>query len=295
MPLGFHVGMIKSSSKTRMHDSIVNNVEFLSKYVNSRCVQIFVTGPRTSKENLTPEDKTAIRNLVATTSLAVVIHGAYIDNPWSGKGISVHNIKVEMRIAAEILATGVIIHLSNNTNNTLETILDKINEVEENVKNSVMLWLEINAVKSSADSFETPEKLIALINRVKNWQSKNNTLRIGLCIDTAHLHACGVSFESRTAVNSWLDAMPKDIPYMLHLNDSGSRCGSGKDLHAGLTLGNIWKRYHTENVAALPIEDSGLVAILMWAELNSVLVILERDTDALEGDLGMIRDLAFFD
>jgi endonuclease IV len=80
---------------------------------------------------------------------------------------------------------------------------------------------------------------------------------------------------------------------MMHLNDSASTLASGKDKHAGLCHGNIWKSYNMES-GHLKLEDSGLIAILEWAEMNDIALILERDSTGISKDLQLLQQLGFF-
>jgi endonuclease IV len=83
----------------------------------------------------------------------------------------------------------------------------------------------------------------------------------------------------------------KNTPIMMHLNDSYSDIGSGLDRHAPLLKGNIWGNYKSGrgNIA-----DSGLMAILEWADENDINLILERDENGLANDLAIISKLGFF-
>jgi hypothetical protein len=80
---------------------------------------------------------------------------------------------------------------------------------------------------------------------------------------------------------------------MMHLNDSASSLGSGVDRHETLCHGKLWSAYHPET-GHLPIENSGLVAILNWAEAHDIMTILERDEEGTVQDLTLIQTLGYF-
>src|SRR5581483_6080298 len=96
---------------------------------------IFVTGPQSRRETLTESDCRYIKSVTSgasgTTPTPVLIHGAYIDNPWSRSPGSTINIKREMEIATYIGAEGVVVHLGAGAykDETLRAVLEDISTV----------------------------------------------------------------------------------------------------------------------------------------------------------------------
>src|SRR5208282_1814710 len=263
----------------------------LANYNFRSCAQIFATGPRNSHETLTASDRTYIKTLTTGASpIPIIIHGAYIDNPWTRSAGAVPNIRREMEIAAEIGIDGVIVHLGAGALNDdmLRTVLMDIATVSADARRDVTLYLEINTAKASPATYETPAKIRRLFERIDGIGAP---IRCGLCVDTAHVFSCGVSFADYTPTIKWLNALP-DVPTMFHLNDSASTLGSGIDKHEALLRGNIWRAFDVPGGAhdKSPIEDSGLEAILEYATANKSLVILERG-DGLAGDLELLARL----
>lgn len=285
----------KGTKKSRlMSVALQEDLKYMRGYgIVNPSAQIFVTGPRNFADTLTADETQKIRALVDDNDINLVIHGAYVDHPWSKKDAAIGNIKKELRIAAAIGATGVVVHLAagaaNDTN--LKYVIEELSKLEEPIRTNTTLWLEINTAKPSDFTFETPAKVQELFKRVSECPHVDK-LNIGLCIDTAHLFACGVALDTADAAQTWLDALP-DVPVMLHLNDSASALASGIDRHEVLCKGNIWKAYHP-TTGHLPTEDSGLVAILNWAESNDIMTILERNNDDLVHDLIIIQQLGYF-
>lgn len=283
MVFGFHV----SKNGRPMHVALAEDMKILQDYGMKPCAQVFVSGPRTFKETLNDEEKARVREYIAETGAQIVIHGAYVDNPWNKSPGSVHNIKQELRICSQIGATGVIVHLGNKTFDTLQYVIEEVTDIEQR---DVTLWLEIHAAKPNPGTFETPEKITKLFNLIKNYNTHG--VRIGLCIDTAHLFACGTSLSEYNAAKQWIAGLP-DVPLMLHLNDSKSIFKSGKDQHARLLYGNIWKKYNPDS-GEFPISQSGLAYLLEYAEENNIMVILERDEESLPYDIDLIHKLGYF-
>ncbi|MFM9043269.1 MAG: deoxyribonuclease IV, partial [bacterium] len=69
--------------------------------------------------------------------------------------------------------------------------------------------------------------------------------RLGLCIDTCHLHASGYDVKSKAGVEALVDEMATNVGVdrlsYLHVNDSRDACGSNRDRHANIGEGEIGK------------------------------------------------------
>lgn len=301
MSLGMHVSKKGRGTKSRkMNVAIAEDVKYMDTFgIDNPAVQIFVTGPKTFKETLTQEEKDSIRAYVTAHGTPLVIHGAYVDRPWSNLAGPIDNVKLELQIGAYIGATGVIVHLSAGcaNDNEFRRALTSIAEVE--LPRPQVLWLETQAAKSSNFTYETPEKVRRLFARIESYGINNPMLKFGLCIDTAHLFACGTSFETIGTAKQWIEEVSaitlgrQPIPVMMHLNDSSSTFGSGIDRHAPILNGNIWSAYHP-TTGTIPFENSGLNYILEWADSNKILTVLERDDEDLHKDLKLVHELGFY-
>lgn len=299
MSFGYHVSKHGRPLHTALEAAVV---DLTGHGFAHPAAQIFVAGPQSFKPTADAAEIAACRHVIDANGVRVVIHGAYVDHPWKRSAASIHNIKQEMRVAAALGATGVIIHLAagaaddGNLRHVLETVAADTLPGGANP----ILWLEIHTAKASPLTYETPEKLIRLFERVRAVAARRPDgaqLRVGLCIDTAHVFSCGVALTSVEVMGRWLgqlSALPAGTPIMVHLNDSASTIGSGKDIHAGLARGGIWGMYDPR-AGLLPVAESGLMAILLWAEAGRHMVILERgDDDALRTDLTLVRGLGCF-
>ena len=272
--------------------------------VKTPIAQIFVTGPQNYKETLSAEDKKVIATDYAGQ---IYIHGAYVDHPWSRASASIHNIKQEMRIAAAIGAQGVIVHLSMHANDAdnIAHVVNEISKLPADVLRDVVLFLEVNAAKPTLNTFETPAKLNALMVMVDHAieavtaTAPRQILRVGLCVDTAHLYSCGVALTTRSQAEEWMAAFeknvlaPRSVPLMFHLNDSASKIASGIDRHACLCRGNIWKAYHPAD-GTLPFADSGLSYLLEWSSAHAIPIILERHKSDTISDLSLLTTAGYF-
>ena len=236
-------------------ENINNNIELIKSLKLKTALQIFVTNPRSGGEI---NYQTEYNNLNY-----LVIHGSYIDTPWNLNYKSFYNINKELEIGESINSNGLIIHMSKKTNENINKVLKNLN-----LRNQI-LYLEINAAKANKDTFETPEKLNNLFSKINNKDNK-----IGLCIDTAHLYSLGINFSKYNDVANWFESFYsydslKNLNIVIHLNDSKKELGSGKDEHANLFMGNIWKdRYDP---------DSGLLYLFELCKINKIPIIFERN------------------
>jgi endonuclease IV len=297
MALGFHV------NKSAEHDILAalrKGVDNLKKYGFRRpSAQIFIVGPKGYAQTIKDDGEIEeISRFVKVSGLKLVVHGSYVDYPWSLKTAnSIHNIRREMGLAQRLGATGVIVHLGNGATDPsiLGAIFAGLGKLSYKVKQNVVLWLEINVAKSTPHTFETPDKLGKLFSLLTEKATRG--VRVGLCIDTAHLYSCGVGLVTAEQANEWIAKLerrlPGGTPVMMHLNDSFNALNSGLDTHAPLCQGNIWTDYHPQK-GRLSIADSGLMSLLEWADSTEMDVILERKEEFLESDLQIISDLNFF-
>jgi endonuclease IV len=198
-----------------------------------------------------------------------------------------------MEIAANIGAEGVIVQLGKGAavDSMLSRVLCTLDKLlSPRVKGAVILYFEIQAAKQGAHTFETPAKVQSLLSLLQSIKSKeNHSINVGVCIDTAHLYSCGTILDTMSAANEWLESAITDpnLPVMIHLNDSDSVVGSGKDKHQALCKGNIWGRWHPTS-GNLDIETSGLAAIVKWGIARGSLIVLERNEEDIASDLSII-------
>ncbi len=246
------------------------------------CAQIFITGPQTYDETLSREDKIFLRSLVDAKTLSLFIHGAYVDFPWNDSAVALYNIKKELAISSDLMAHGVIVHLGKNTMHSLESVLHQLDD-------DAILWLEIPATKSSPDTFDQAKNLSKLYRHIKKM---NLRLQVGLCIDTAHLHSAGVNLSSSKDAARWFNELHSvwHFPIMIHLNDSKTELGKGKDMHEKLCCGKIWSEYHPAN-GDKPFAQSGLSYILSMCSEKKYPIIMERHSKDIDDDIAILSSI----
>ena len=169
----------------------------------------------------------------------VIVHAPYIINLANGDvdkfSFSVRFLKEEiercdlLRIKYMVLHPGSHVGLGVDTG--ISNIIRGLNEVL--VGSNVTILLETMAGKGTeiGRSFSEIKTIISGID---------NKDRIGVCLDTCHLHDSGYDISD---FNSLLDEFDKEIglSYVkcVHVNDSKNICGSHKDRHENIGFGNI--------------------------------------------------------
>lgn len=242
--------------------------------------QIFVMGPFSAK--ITIDDNDAARLRKMAESIEIIAHGAYVDAPWANESIEL--IRREIAECRRCGCSGLIVHLANHTNRSLEQILRAIVDAVPNEQlDNFVLWLEINANRPNVNTFETPAKINKLFRRIAA-ATHNTPLACGLCIDTAHLWACGTSTTTYRGAAQFLDQLNINAPIMFHLNDTTEPLGSGRDIHIGLCRGQIWHDYSCRTA-----HNSGIAAICNYAARHNSIVILERHSSDVAWDLKILR------
>nr|QQV29644.1 endonuclease IV [Kaumoebavirus] len=268
------------------------------------CVQIFVAGPKTTKimsrySNGTKCKK--IKEKFDKLGITIFIHGSYVDYPWKGNPLPLEGIRRELIVGDALGAKGVVVHLPNMPYETVAKYVDKLMKKEGVKATKTPLLLELNHNKASPHTLETPEKIGAFLKKL----SKNPHVdKLGVCLDTAHIFSSGYDLSSAAAAKKYIKAIE---PYahlikLLHLNDSGSRLGSGYDRHEPFTSkdGVMWGSKVKSLSGALKNYDKkefqkcGAYIFAKAAIKNGWPIMLERtrtENDSVKKELAILREL----
>ncbi len=233
----------------------------------SDAIQIFNQSPRMWRPTrYTAEDFAAFREAVKGSRVEVVaIHMIYLINPATEdremQRKSLDSLTHALRVGDGIGALGVIVHpgaLKKDTRtNARKRAVALIKEalarsegcpiIYENTAGSPQLL--------GRDFDETAE----LIERT------GGPKRLGLCIDSCHLHATGYDVRTPEGMSELVDEIDAKVGLrqlkLLHVNDSRDERGSNRDRHAPIGKGEIGRQ--------------GLRAFLGEPRLDDVPAVLE--------------------
>ena len=111
--------------------------------------------------------------------------------------------------------------------------------------------------------------------------------KVGLCFDTAHLHATGEDIGEAARARAFLDGVTRELArtgvrpkVLLHLNDNKTPLGSLHDQHMAIGEGEIWKG-----------NPAGARDWIAFAQRERGVIVLERKRDMLATDYARIREM----
>jgi endonuclease IV len=274
---GLHVNRVYV--KGTIVDQIVAAKEFAADCgFTIGAVALFLAGPRTQDFTIKLSEANALKAYLAETKLTAVAHGTYKDFPWNGNPVAMSFIRTEQAVCRYAGISGLVIHLpAAGETATLARHLKKCF-----MHFGVRIYLEMIAASPKKSQFHTAKGLRDLFAEIRK-ETDPELQQVGLCIDTAHLWSSGVDLASAAAATKWLAGLPLDVippdKIMWHLNDSAKPLGCGKDEHAGLFEGEIWKAFKDRP------HESGLAVIVKFIRDHGMIAILERKpAEALAGD-----------
>lgn len=224
MHIGFHVPVGKS-----MIDTLQQK--------NANIGQIFNGNPRSfqRKHKWTTSEIQSIRK----SKIPIWIHAGYIIHFVSYPTESRKRILADMKDAKKINSPGVILHIEKDTSEFVKHLL----WLHRHGPKKIKFIIEISSNQSISD--------YAYIIK----QLPETRFQIGL--DTAHLFANGVDLRKQGYFLNFLNQLSQEIGItaielirrigMIHLNDSGAKFNSHRDIHAPLKQG-YWLRSNQNSI-----------------------------------------------
>jgi endonuclease IV len=268
--VGIHVG--KGDHK-ELHDALSAGI---TKFA-LRSAQIFCHGPRGLAKNNYDADE--IKEVCTKAKIPLVVHASYFLMPWKKDDpkfkFKIQSVLMEMLHAAEVGAKHLVMHLpAKASHSTIIRCLKKIQKAIDKLGSdgdqddldmkakicTVILCLEHKAHGpfSDPDNSKNFTSSRGFANFAKELQvngfspemSSSSSLRVGLCLDTAHMF---VSVEKKSLVSTssmtkYLSRFEEYKKYIqvIHFNGSCNECGSGHDIHAvPFSIDDkIWNKTH---------------------------------------------------
>ncbi len=264
---------------TRILDGVVN-----------KNVQVFLWGPRGHIKNFTDDELDKLGKQCSEANIEIFAHGSYVEAPWRKNAKAVYTICADMRDCARVGATGLVIHLSADTNNeSIDWFVKYLTKhCVKRILRSVILYLEISVAKPP-HCYNNKDQIYQILREFTKAIAKYKShLMIGVCIDTAHLFACGTNLTFRDDAAAWFNDFDPGVPTLLHLNDSATPLASYIDRHENLFEGYIWRSFYN---GATPLAESGLIYIITWAQKNNVPIILETPPQYISRDIETILSI----
>lgn len=172
----------------------------------------------------------------------IVVHAPYIINLANTKNEATKEIArsflvEELRRTAAFGLRYLILHPGSAVDapreEAIAMVAEGLNEVLKEDGTDVIICLETMAGKGN-ELGRTFEELKAIRDLVERKE------RIGVCLDTCHIHDAGYDIKDIDGVLSEFDSvLGLDLLKVIHLNDSKNERGTHKDRHANIGYGAI--------------------------------------------------------
>jgi deoxyribonuclease-4 len=213
--------------------------------LGARAIQIFNQSPRAWRPTDYGEDDFArFREALAASAIdAVLIHAVYLVNCASDdpeiRSKSIASLTHSLRVGDAIGATAVVVHPGSAKTGAVAPAIARAGEAFAQAlaeSERCPLHLE-NTAGAGGTLGRTFDELAALA------QAGGGGERLGLCLDSCHLLASGYEIRTPAALSAVLDECERAVGAgrvgSLHLNDSQTPLGSGRDRHANIGEGEL--------------------------------------------------------
>ena len=211
--------------------------------VGAETIQVFVASSRAWAPPVPDPDGDAA--FAATCELPVFVHAPYLINFGSPSAETLARscdaLEFSLRRAAAIGARGVVLHsgsavLGNSWDVAMKQVREHLLPLLDRVPSAPRLLIEPTAGGGGALAHDAAS-LGAYLDALDRDE------RIGVCLDTCHMHAAGHDLSSAASLSAALRAYARAAGRgriaLLHVNDSRDPAGSRRDRHAAIGAGTI--------------------------------------------------------
>jgi deoxyribonuclease-4 len=244
----------------------INNAVANTLAIGGNAMQIFAGSPRMWARSLYPiKVAEEFKKLVSDKDLnPVYIHALYLTNLASDNPELIEKSKaaliMDMTNSAAIGSVGVVLHIGSHQGRgwvqTRKLVISQIKEVLANTPDNSYLLLENSAGQQGK---------IGSLPELHDILSSCSSVRLKVCLDTAHAFEAGYNFTTSNGLEMWIKEIEGTIGLdkieLLHLNDSKTPLGSGRDMH--------------QNIGDGFIGDSGMRTLINHPKLSHLPLILE--------------------
>ena len=247
-----------------------------AKDLNVPVIQLFLQSPRMWKPaNLKVSDKELFLTKLAQyrinhCQIKVYCHASYLINLASlDSSLTENSINAlinSLIICDELKFEGIVLHVGSTKNDDkahgLKTVATRLNHVLDNTDNcKIFLENTAGAGFTLGKTFEELSHIQELIQQPS---------RIGFCLDTQHLFASGITFDTHRQVLDIVTRISKTVKTIdvIHLNDSKTKCGSNVDRHENLGHGFIGNKSLSLFIGSPYFRDKPLILEVPGPEKN---------------------------
>jgi len=213
--------------------------------ISGNCLQIFAGSPRIwARKPFLPSQVKDFNQQVKNLNLTpVFIHALYLVNLASDNQEllekSYQSLLMDLENGQRINSAGVVVHLGSHQGrgfeNSQKQIVKLIKKLLLNTRETPFIIENSAGQKGKIGSLE---EIATLINQIKSP-------RVQVCLDSAHLFEAGYNLKDNLVVQNLVGKLrQKNLLHRLaclHLNDSKTPLGSGRDQHENIGKGEIGK------------------------------------------------------
>jgi deoxyribonuclease-4 len=213
--------------------------------IAAEVVQIFVGNPRGwASPRIDPAADERFRSGCAERGLPVFVHAPYLINFGSPSPETLTRSSAALAFtlarAATLAASGVVLHAGSAVHGSRQS--DALRQVREHLPRVLdeapgpPLLIEPTAGGGGALAWDAAS-LAGYLGVLDGDE------RIGVCLDTCHMHSAGHDLSTKTrfaaALRDYASAAGQSRIGLVHVNDSRDAVGSRRDRHARIGAGTI--------------------------------------------------------
>lgn len=242
---------LRSSTERRVGGHVssaggLQNAVINTQKIGGNCLQIFAGSPRMWARTLYSEaESLSFKKMVLENELnPVYIHALYLTNLASDNGEILEKSKqaliIDMKNSSLIGSAGVVLHIGSHQGrgwvNDRNLVIESIKYVLDNTPDDSILLLENSAGQNGK---------IGSLAELHDILNSCSSVRLKVCLDTAHAFEAGYNLTTEGGLAMWTQEIDDNIGLdkveLLHLNDSKTPLGSGRDMHQNIGDGYIGK------------------------------------------------------
>jgi deoxyribonuclease-4 len=257
-------GSVRIGIHTSIAGSYLNALESARK-LGANALQIFSASPRmwqVAKVGIPVSDARAFRARRQELGLGpLVIHANYLVNLAATQPMlrtrSIQAFHEELVRGVLLGADYIVVHPGTRGDASIESaiasIVEAIKQAAKRVPLAGMRILIENTAGMGSSVGSRLEEVGAIVHDLNRGGGSDRTddrpLRVGACLDTAHLLAAGYDIRTDAGLEQTLDAIDRTVGLqnvpVLHMNDSKIPLGGRVDRHAHIGEGKIGREAFT--------------------------------------------------
>jgi deoxyribonuclease-4 len=213
--------------------------------MGAQVMQVFAQSPRQWRHPEANAERAAVFADVWPASpvvRAVVCHAPYLINLATGNeeiyGKSCACLAENLRAAATMGASGLVVHIGSHLGAGLVTRLDAIASGILRALDAADCPLLLENTAGAGGTIGRSFEELAQV-----FEHAGNDHRLGICLDTQHAWAAGMSFGTVAAADALVEGIGRTVGLdrlaCLHVNDSKVPWGAGVDRHENVGRGTM--------------------------------------------------------